>query len=358
MATACVLRLRTASTKAVIACAVASLVPRLAPGSTFADRFRIVEYVGQGSMGTVYRVESLSGGEPVALKLVGLDATTDGRALRRFEREVETGRRVRSPYVAATLESGKLGERVAWLTMEFAPGIGLDELVRTRGELPRPLATRLLRQIFRGVAAAHTEGIVHRDLKPENVRVAGADHEAHLKVLDFGIAKHQDTGTLSRTTPGLGTPLWAAPELSRDGQKLAPSADVWSLGLLSFFVLTGHLYWRHATERASVADLAMELLNAEIAPPTARVQELGLSIELPRGFDAWFGRAVNREPSARFESAARAWSELEPMLSESERDASDRPSAVVRSGVFLTAVILSCFAAGLAIYWLLRSMRI
>jgi serine/threonine-protein kinase len=334
------------------------LLPRLAPGSTFAERFRILEYVGQGSMGSVYRVESLSGGEPLALKLVGLDATADGRALRRFEREVEAGRRVRSPYVAATLESGRLGERVAWLTMEFAPGVGLDELVRGRGGLARPLATRLLGQVFQALASAHAEGIVHRDLKPENVRVAGDEHDARLKVLDFGIAKRQDSGILSRTTPGLGSPLWAAPELSRDEQGLAPSADVWSLGLLTFFVLTGQLYWRHATERASVADLALELLRGEISAPTARAHELGVSVELPAGFDAWFARAVDRDPARRFANAAQAWSELEPLLSAPHVTALERPSPVIRSGALLTAVILSCVAAGLAIYWLLRSMRI
>lgn len=338
---------------------MASLVPRLAPGSTFADRFRILDYVGQGSMGSVYRVEPLAGGEPVALKLVGLDATADARAFRRFEREVETGRRVRSPYVAATLESGKLGERLAWLTMEFAPGVGLDELVRTHGALPRDAATALLARVFAAVSAAHGQGIVHRDLKPENVRVAGAGREASLKVLDFGIAKQQDSGSLSRTTPGLGTPLWAAPELSRDEPPLSPRADVWSLGLLSFFVLTGHLYWRQATERASVADLAMELLRGEIVAPSVRAAELGLKVELPRGFDAWFLRAVHRDAGSRFPSATEAWGELERLLAApSAAGGGERPTPVVRPGVFLSAVILSCVAAGLVIYWLLRSMKI
>src|SRR6478735_7187935 len=168
---------------------VASLVPRLAPGSTFAERFKILDYVGQGSVGHVYRVEPLSGGEPVALKLVRLDDAADGRTLRRFEREVESGKRVQSPYVAATLDSGKLGERMAWLTMEFAPGVTLDELVRARGALTRELSRRLLSQVFAALATAHAAGIVHRDLKPENLRVAGAGDELRLKVLAFGIAK-------------------------------------------------------------------------------------------------------------------------------------------------------------------------
>ncbi|HYQ18185.1 MAG TPA: serine/threonine-protein kinase [Polyangiaceae bacterium] len=332
---------------------VASLVPRLAPGSTFAERFKILDYVGQGSVGHVYRVEPLSGGEPVALKLVRLDDAADGRTLRRFEREVESGKRVQSPYVAATLDSGKLGERMAWLTMEFAPGVTLDELVRARGALTRELSRRLLSQVFAALATAHAAGIVHRDLKPENLRVAGAGDELRLKVLDFGIAKDFD-GSLSHTTPGIGTPLWAAPELSRPDPQPRPSADVWSLGLLTFFVLTGHQYWRHSTENASIADLALELLRGEIAPPSLRVRELELAAELPPGFDAWFGRAVHRDPALRFRDSAEAWAALEPLLAAT----AERPALVVRPGPLLTAVLLTCVAAGLAIYWLLRSMKI
>lgn len=351
---------------------MASLVPRLAPGSTFAERFRILEYVGQGSMGSVYRAEPLSGGEPVALKLIRLDAMMDGRALRRFEREVASGRRIQSPYVAAALDSGQIGETLAWFSMDFAPGVGLDQLLRARGRLPLALSRKLLGQAFEAIAAAHAQGIVHRDLKPDNVRVAGDGDDLNLKVLDFGIAKDVSAGTLSRTTPGLGTPLWAAPELSRDDRAPAPSADVWSLGLLSFFTLTGAQYWRHSGEHASLADLAMELLRGDIAAPSLRSRELGLQIDLPPGFDAWFERAVNRDPGARFASAAEAWAALEPLLSEPRvvpmpseprvvpvaTKPSDRPAPVARSGVLLTAVILSCIAAGLAIYWLLRSMRI
>lgn len=312
-------------------------------------------------MGSVYRVEPLSGGEAVALKLISLDGAPDGRALRRFEREVESGRRIRSPYVASTLEAGKLGERLAWLTLELAPGPTLEELVRERGALPLPLARRLLTQLFAAVAAAHAEGIVHRDLKPDHVRVASEGDQLSLKVLDFGIAKPVDAGSYSRTTPGLGTPLWAAPELSRDEQP-TPSADVWSLGLLSFFVLSGRLYWRNAGEHASIAELALELLRGELPAPSRRLEELGVAAELPLGFDDWFLRAVTREPASRFRDAEEAWAELEPLLdarpSVPATSAGERPAPVVRPGPLLALVVLSCVAAGLVIYWLLRSMKI
>jgi len=100
---------------------VTSLVPRLSPGSTFADRFKILDYVGEGSAGAVYRAAPISGGPPVALELVRLDAT-DGGAFGRFEREVESGRKGESPSAAVPLDWGKLSDHLAWVAMELAPG--------------------------------------------------------------------------------------------------------------------------------------------------------------------------------------------------------------------------------------------
>lgn len=314
-------------------------------------------------MGSVYRAEPLSGGAPFALKLVGPQANTDARSLERFQREVECGARIASPHVARTLDaSDPLDGTIRWLAMEFAEGPDLAELVRARGALRGALARRVLGQLFAAVASAHQLDIVHRDLKPNNVRVAGVGDELFVKVLDFGIAKDLAAPTHSATTPGLGTPLWAAPEQGRRGYRPLPTADVWALGLLTFFTLTGAVYWRHADERASLADLALELLRGELVPASARAGHLGLGERLPAGFDAWFARAVVREPEQRFVNAAEAWLALEPLLAEHAEppraSSPERATLVVRPGVFVTAVIVSVVAAGLAIYWLLRTMHV
>jgi serine/threonine protein kinase len=325
-------------------------------------------------MGSVYRAESLSTGAVVALKVLKLDTTRDPRALRRFQREAESGTRIESPYVARTLESGSLGEGgLAFIAMEFAEGQSFEELVQSRERLEPARALPLLEQLFAALSAAHAVGIVHRDLKPDNVRCAAEGSEPRLKVLDFGIAKAVGISTLSATTPGLGTPLWTAPEQAREGYQPAPTADVWSLGLLTFFALTGVQYWRHAAARASMADLAIELIKSELEPPSQRVEQLGVPVPLPVGFDAWFERCVNRDPAARFRDAAEAWQALTPILKDelSERGkrggapATARQATVERSAavlprpaLFLTLVILSCVAMGAVIYWLLRSARI
>lgn len=311
-------------------------------------------------MGHVYRAEPHAGGEAVALKIVNLEATADGRAARRFEREAESGARIRSPHVARTLESGRVGERWGWLAMEFAEGVRLDELQSAGGvaALEPHAAKRLLSQLFAAIAAAHHEGIVHRDLKPENVRVSGEGQALSLKVLDFGIAKDFGVSTLSGTTPGLGTPLWTAPEQGHEGYQPNPNADVWSLGLLTFFVLTRQVYWQNAHARASMADLAIELIKGELAPASERRSQLGVLAPLPRGFDAWFGRTVNRDPARRFPNAAEAWHALAPLLEGEDGVVQGRERPTVTIPGFLTMVILGVITMGLAIYWLLRSMHI
>lgn len=348
-----------------------SVVPRLAPGSTFAERFRIVSYVGQGSMGSVYRADPIAGGDSVALKITKLDAARDPRALKRFQREAESGVRLDSPYIARTLASGTLGDGgLAWIAMELVDGESLQELVERRAGLELASARVLLNQLFGALAVAHAAGIVHRDLKPENVRVASAGDALRLKVLDFGIAKWTWDGdsaepsgeveSLSGTAPGLGTPLWSAPEQAREGYAPRPCADVWALGLLTFFALTGVPYWRHAAARASIGDLAVELLRSEIDPASERAAELGVERVLPAGFDAWFERAVQREPDARFRDASEAWRALEPLLTAVEPDVVNERRALVlpRPALFVTLVLLSCVAMGLTIYWLLDSARI
>lgn len=204
-------------------------------------------------------------------------------------------------------------------------GQSLTELVRERGRLSWASAAELFEQLFSALSDAHAAGIDHRDLKPENIRVANDGQSLLVKVLD--------------------SPPRATPDQGADDYQPVPNADVCALGLLAFFVLTG----------APCRRQAAELGTGELEPATERAAELGLVAALPPGFDAWFDRAVQRDPEQRFRDAAEAWRDLRPLLGVSA--ASARPSVVV-PGAFVTLVILSVVAAGLTIYWLLHSMRI
>jgi serine/threonine-protein kinase len=292
----------------------------LPPGAEFAGRFVLRRLVGRGSMGRVYEAERLADGAVVALKLTAAGSGTDGRARRRFEREAEAARKIESPHVARSLASGEdAATGNLWIAFELARGPTLDVYVREHPALPLADAAQLLAGLGDALAAAHRAGVVHRDLKPENLRVEEREGGPHLLVLDFGIAKEFAGLDVSATAPGLGTPLWVAPEQSREGYVAAPSADVWAFGLVAFFVLTGRLYWRHAADASSLADLALELVQSTLEPASVRARALGVRHALPAGFDAWFARAVNRDPTVRFVDGSEASRALALVLTPAER---------------------------------------
>lgn len=284
---------------------------RLADGSVFAERFRVGRLLGQGAMGVVYAVVDASNGRSAALKIMNGELSTDAGFAERFAREAAIGRTIGHENVVEVIDSGvDARHRLPWLAMELLEGEELGARL-ARGPIAPDAARAILEQLFAALAAAHAKNVVHRDLKPENVFLARArDELARVKVLDFGVAKVVREATLGGTAPGLGTPLWAAPEQAKPGA-IRPNADVWSLGLLAFQLLAGTPFWLAASRAsASSLDLALEILKAPIPRASVRARELGVEARLPSGFDAWFARAVARDPAERFADARVAGDEL------------------------------------------------
>lgn len=299
-------------------------VNSLPPGADFGE-FHVLEQIGRGSMGTVYKVTDRHGvARALKVRPLGLERNRDAR---RFEREAEAGRQIESPYIAKTLETGTdEALSIDWILMEYAEGVPLSELVEQRGALPRELALAIARQMFDAVSAAHAAGIVHRDLSPANIRVKlDGDEQPVTKVLDFGIAKSTRSRTGAWTKPGLGTPLWVAPEQHLTGYTPSPAGDVWALGLLVFYLLTGRFYWKHAQPgSSSLGDLSMEILRHPIADAGDRAVLLGVADKLPRYFDDWFRLAVARNPDDRYADASEAGSALWEVFAD-EAPATVRP---------------------------------
>jgi serine/threonine protein kinase len=237
----------------------------------------------------------------------------DAKSLHRFEREARAGMTIKSRHIAKVTHTDFECER-PWIAMEFARGTQLEQFVKSNWPLSSEVQTDLLCQLFSAMRAAHSTGVVHRDLKPDNIIVTGTPAAPFLKVLDFGIAKSLTTATALQTAPGQGTPLWTAPEQMRVDDVPHPRSDLFALGLLTFFVLTGKVYWKHAQGKSSMVELSMELVRAPIAPPSERVKDLELNLTLPDGFDAWFLRCVNREPKERYENAGAALGALMSLL--------------------------------------------
>lgn len=290
----------------------------LAPGAIFASDYRVVAPLSAGGMGSVFVVEQLSTGARRALKLMHPALVSSLKLRERFEQEARVGARIPSDHVVAVLAAGiDDASGMPWLVMELLEGEDLAAAAARRGAFSPPEVVELFEQLGHGLGAAHALGIVHRDIKPENVflaspRRAGINYT--LKILDFGIAKVAAEAK-STHTMSLGTPLWMAPEQARDSAHIGPATDVWALGLLAFWMLTGVPYWLAASAPTPVLDhLMRELLHEPLSAPTARAEALGRRGAVPPAFDAWFAGAVARDPAARFADATAAVSSLAAAL--------------------------------------------
>lgn len=290
-------------------------VHRLLPNTEFAKAFRVQRVIGEGAMGTVYLVTRLGDGKDVALKVLKPSiAADDDRATARFAREAIVGDRIGNDHVVDVLDAGFDDETgLHWLSMEYLDGMALPAYLDHNTPTDDDKRT-LVSHLFDAMAAAHRAGVLHRDLKPENIVVAHTT-EPVLKVLDFGVAKtfapHMGA---SATEGGLGTPLWAAPEQGKGGTHMRPSVDVWALGLLTFFIFTGKIYWQHANEkRSSMLDIAQEMLLSPIVLPSERAAALGVN-GWPPALDTWFMTCVDRDAAQRFPDADHARAALFPHL--------------------------------------------
>jgi serine/threonine protein kinase len=194
--------------------------------------YRLQDRLGEGGMGVVHLARDPEG-RPVAVKVLRPLGTEGVNARRRLAREVETMRRVRSPYVAEVLDADVTGE-YPYIVTRYVPGPTLEKLVRSRGPLSAPGLRRLAFGMAEALSAIHAAGVVHRDLKPGNVMLA----DDRPIVIDFGIAQAGDATRLTQTGLVMGTPGYLAPEVI-EGQPSAPASDVHSWGATMAFAATG-----------------------------------------------------------------------------------------------------------------------
>ncbi len=297
------------------------IMQSLAAGTVIGSDFVIERLVGEGGMGAVYLARQRSTNRLRAIKVLAGAVVSDPRSRERFAREAMAGSLIASEHVVEVIAAGvdeSLGH-TPWLAMEYLDGQELTDYVADQSDrvVPRPHAHMVLEQVFHALSAAHRAGVVHRDIKPQNVFLANARMVGVpfvVKVLDFGIAKMvSETHPPSQTT-SLGTPGWMAPEQIEQGQA-APGADVWALGLLTFYVLTGAKFWpRNNQENVSIQTLLYEMMMAPIPPASERAGEYGRAHLLPSGFDAWFGTCLVRDPAKRCPDAGAAWATLQGVL--------------------------------------------
>jgi serine/threonine protein kinase len=294
------------------------VVVQLEPGSLFAGDFRVLRRLGAGGMGALYVVEQVSTRAQRALKLMQPELVSDVRLRQRFEQEATVGSRIESDHVVKVLGAGiDAATETPWLVMELLDGEDLASYVQRTGPMPQSDVLRVFEQLCHAVGAAHAANIVHRDLKPENVflarsRIVGVPWI--VKVLDFGIAKVASEAKTSDTA-AIGSPMWMAPEQGTRGEAVTPQTDVWALGLIAFYLLTGASFWNGARDdTTNLMMLMREIMVDPIPSASQRAQEMGRAGLVVPGFDAWLARAVVRDPKQRFANAQQLLEALAPLL--------------------------------------------
>jgi len=267
-------------------------------GRLIAERYRVLELIGRGGMGVVYKAEHARIGKVLALKLLTGELTRDHEQLARFKREAQMSSRLSHPNTVQVFDFGE-ADGLAYLAMEYVRGRDLGTVVTEAGRLDSLRTARIVIQICSSLAEAHDKGIVHRDLKPENIMIVHSQGgEDVAKVLDFGLAKLRESSELSQVTSSgaiVGTPYYMAPEQIR-GEGVTPACDVYALGALLYSCLTGTVPFDAATPMGVLT----RHLTEEPEPPSRRVPEL----ELSRNLERIIMVALAKNPSERFASAA------------------------------------------------------
>jgi serine/threonine protein kinase len=274
----------------------------------------IVRPLGRGATGALYVAEQLSTAGHRALKVLRREYTRDPTLFKRFEREAQMAARIPSEHVAQIIASGVDAKLQApWIAMELLDGQTLGAHVDEAGPIPKETVRQIAEQLCHALAAAHALGIVHRDLKPANVFLSAARRVgAHkmVKVLDFGVARIM-TESLTLGGSALGTPSWMSPEQVR-GEAATAATDVWALGLIAFYMLTGTQFWRASPDNPML--VMKEIAEGPLPIASVRALELGAGDRVPAGFDAWFAQCVARSPDERFVNASAAYAALAQAL--------------------------------------------
>jgi serine/threonine-protein kinase len=264
--------------------------------------YRLIERLGKGGMGEVWRAKHRLLARPAAIKLLrpSLGEGPDGEiAMRRFEREAQVTSQLRSPHTVELWDFGMSADGRFYYVMELLDGLDLDTLVKRHGPVSAERAVYLLRQICRSLAEAEQRGLVHRDIKPANILVCryGGEYD-FVKVLDFGIVKVTHSGShesiVTQDNVLRGTPAFIAPEQVLSRGEIDNRADIYSVGCVAYWLLTGDLVFR--------ADTAVGVMMHHAHTPPVPASER-TELPIPPQLDQVILSCLEKDPARRPQSA-------------------------------------------------------
>jgi dienelactone hydrolase len=311
---------------------------------TLLGPYEIEALIGAGGMGEVYRGRDTRLNRSVAIKVISPQLASQALFRERFERETRTISRLNHPNVCTVFDVGHQGD-VHFFVMEFVEGETLAERL-SRGRLSPVESLGIALQIALGLAHAHKQGIVHRDIKPANVMLTS---DGAAKILDFGVAKGDQTGTGTQPGVVVGTLAYMAPEQLMDGAA-TPATDVWSVGVVLFEMLSGSRPFRGRD--------AVSLLRSIVHEPVPALQLAGAA---PTGVRRIIKSAVAKDPNDRYASAAELAEDLESCLAQLSTALHPRNDfglwRPIHRGWYAAAAVVALFAAGLTVRAVVDSRR-
>ncbi len=267
----------------------------LEAGALVGNKIRLIRALKRGGMGSVWVAEHQTLRMQVAVKFMAEQLAQDPEYVERFSREAMASAQIKSPHVVQVFDHG-VADTTPYIVMELLEGEDLRTRIARAGPIPIGEAATIIVQLARAMAKAHAAGIVHRDIKPDNIFMVEHDGEPFIKVLDFGVAKHvsqESEMAVTGTGAMVGTPHYMSPEQILSARRVDHRADLWSIGVVMYRALTGAVPF--SGETLGAVCVAIER-GVFIAPSQRRP-------ELLSTLDAWFVRALARDPAARFQTA-------------------------------------------------------
>lgn len=301
-------------------------------GSLFAGRYQVIEELGKGGMGRVYKALDREIDETIALKLLRPEIAADEKTIKRFKNELKFARKVIHKNVCRMYELME-EEGTRYITMEYVTGQNLKGLIRQTGQLTVGKSISIAKQVCEGLAEAHKLGVIHRDLKPSNIMI---DKDGNARIMDFGIARSLETRDITDRGAMIGTPKYMAPE-QVEGKEVDQRSDIYALGVILFEMVTGRAPFEGDTT------LEIALKHKTETPQDPRT----LNSQIPENLNRAILKCMEKDKEKRYQDAEEMLSEL--IKIEEEIPTADRvfperrPTKEAPKWIFQTLKVLGIF---------------
>jgi eukaryotic-like serine/threonine-protein kinase len=296
-------------------------------GRIIDNKYRVIELLGQGGMGMVYKAEHMVLRRRVAIKLLNETHSSDPSAAERFLIEAQAAGTIGHPNIVEVQDIGRDGDTI-YMVMELLEGRDLAHEIEDQGRLPYQRAVAIMLQVLSALHAAHQKGIIHRDLKPENIFIATDSRgREEIKLLDFGVAKVQhrvDTSVrLTQTGLVVGTPVYMSPEQARGAKEIDPQTDIWACGVILYSMLSGELPFSGNSYNEVIS-------NILLTDPPRLIDTIP---DLPRVLGTAVERALSKKTEVRYQYAAEMMEAIMPFHDAHSGSISPRAAVAIAGSI-------------------------